>query len=291
MTSTRPAPTRFVETEHARIPVWIEGNGPGPTLVFVHGWPLTGDTWRAVVDELRHDHTCVTFDLPGAGLSEWTDASQLSLAELARAVVAVVNSLADNTPVVLVGHDSGGGLARMAAVELGPRLAGLVLGNTEIPGVHSWRFRALFAAISMPGSRVVLSLMLRTRFGRYLLLRDAVTDRARLVPDLSARFLDPLANDRRLLDGALGVVGGVRAADFDALAQIHPRITAPTRLVWGVGDPWFPLAGARSMLATFGGPAELVEVPGAGLLVHEEAPARFADEVRHGAAQARQMTR
>jgi haloalkane dehalogenase len=277
MTATRPAPTRFVDLGDARVPVWIEGSGP--PVVFVHGWPLTGDTWRGVVDHLRADATCVTFDLPGAGRSEWSD-ERLTLAGLGEAVVAVVRSLPGAEPVVLAGHDSGGGLARMAAAALGDRVSGMVLGNTEIPHEHSWRFRGLFAAMRLPGAKWLLSRMLRSRLGRWLLLRDAVADRSRIASDLAPRYLDPLVRDPRRLEGALKVIDGARPADFDRLAELHPRITGPVRLVWGVKDPWFPLASARKMVGSFGGPCELVEVPDASLLVHEEAPARFADEVR-----------
>jgi haloalkane dehalogenase len=274
----RSAPSSFVELGHARVPVWTRGSGPH--VVFVHGWPLTGDTWRGVVHALAEACTCVTFDLPGAGLSEWTDPNRLTLPELARAICEVVRSLPSDAPVILVGHDSGGGLARMAADQLGNRVVGMVLANTEIPNMHSWRFRALFAAIALPGAGRFLGLLLRTRLGRYLLLRDAVVDRRLIRSELSPRFLEPLGNDPRLMAGALAVVTRVNPADFDAIGQVHPRFTGTVRLVWGVQDPWFPLQGARNMLTTFGGRATLTEVPNAGLLVHEEAPTAVADVVR-----------
>jgi haloalkane dehalogenase len=278
VSSERPAPSYFVDLGHARVPVWISGSGPH--VVFVHGWPLTGDTWRGSVKALAGTCTSVTFDLPGAGLSEWTDPSRLNMAELARAICEVVRSLPGRSPVVLVGHDSGGGLARLAADQLGDRVAGMVLANTEIPHEHSLRFRALFAAIRVPGAPTLLGLLLRTRLGRYLLLRDAVADRRLIASDLSPRFLEPLVNDRRRLAGALAVIGNVNPSDFDAIALLHPKLTAPVRLVWGVRDPWFPLSGARAMLKTFGGPATLTEVPDAGLLVHEEAPHAVARAVQ-----------
>jgi haloalkane dehalogenase len=111
-------------------------------------------------------------------------------------------------------------------------------------------------------------------------LRDAVADRRLIASDLSPRFLEPLVNDRRRLAGALAVIGNANPSDFDAIALIHPKLTAPVRLVWGVRDPWFPLSGARAMLKTFGGPATLTEVPDAGLLVHEEAPHAVARAIQ-----------
>jgi pimeloyl-ACP methyl ester carboxylesterase len=57
---------------------------------------------------------------------------------------------------------------------------------------------------------------------------------------------------------------------------LHRRIDAPVRLVWGDQDPFFPIARARSMVATFPN-ADLVEIPGAGLFSHEERPQAVAD--------------
>ena len=47
--------------------------------------------------------------------------------------------------------------------------------------------------------------------------------------------------------------------------------TYPVRLVWGADDPTFPNALAREMLPQFPS-ADIVEISGARLLVHEEKP-------------------
>lgn len=271
--ASRPEPSTWVDLGHARIPVWIEGSGP--PVVFVHGWPLTSETWSGVIAAMGHPVTAITFDLPGAGQSEWQDSEKLSLTALSSAVVAVVREVSPVRPVVLCGHDSGGGLARSAAVELGALVAGMVLGNTEIPGVHSWRFSMLMGGMRVPGAQALTAAAIRTSVGRALLLRDAVADRSR-VPSLAERFLLPLAETPRRLEGALAVIDGVRASDFDAIGACHPKITCPVQLIWGAECRWFPLEGARAMGETFGGPTQLLEVPGAGLLVHEEQPAVFA---------------
>ena len=52
----------------------------------------------------------------------------------------------------------------------------------------------------------------------------------------------------------------------------------PVRLIWGADDPTFPLARAREMLKQFPD-ANLVEIPRARLLVHEERPAEVARAV------------
>ena len=59
------------------------------------------------------------------------------------------------------------------------------------------------------------------------------------------------------------------------LAALHRRIDVPVQLVWGDQDPFFPVAWAVQMVATFSN-ARLEVVRGAGLFSHEERPTEVA---------------
>jgi pimeloyl-ACP methyl ester carboxylesterase len=75
----------------------------------------------------------------------------------------------------------------------------------------------------------------------------------------------------------------LRNLDFKAVArlpEVHAKIRVPVRLVWGTADTFFPIDKARRMLPEFGGPAELVEIPGGKLFVHDERPEAFAEHTR-----------
>ena len=52
----------------------------------------------------------------------------------------------------------------------------------------------------------------------------------------------------------------------------------PVQLVWGEGDPFFPLAWAREMVDTFAD-ARLHVVAEAKLFAHEERPAEVAEAI------------
>ncbi|HEY2767712.1 MAG TPA: alpha/beta hydrolase [Solirubrobacteraceae bacterium] len=41
--------------------------GEGPTVVFAHGWLANANLWRAIVQQLAGNFTCVTLDLPLGG--------------------------------------------------------------------------------------------------------------------------------------------------------------------------------------------------------------------------------
>jgi pimeloyl-ACP methyl ester carboxylesterase len=55
-------PTNFIDVGHSRIA--HRTLGCGPDVLFIHGWPLNGATWRNVVPRLADDFTCHVIDLP-----------------------------------------------------------------------------------------------------------------------------------------------------------------------------------------------------------------------------------
>ena len=275
------APERWIELPHGRLPYWRLG-GPGPDLVFVHGWPLDARTWRRCVAALRDGYTCHLIDLPGAGRSQWGSDGPMGVGPLAGVLLEAIEAMELSGPSLgLVGHDSGGTFARLAAAELGPRIHGLVLGNTEIPDHHPWRLRALLRAVRSNALGPLWPRLLNSRWGQEGALRDSFGDtgwpgRGEFVE----LFLEPLWSSRGVFDEAMRLARHIEVEDFDVLAEAHPRIEAPVKLVWGEDDPWFPLGKCRPMCETFGGEVDLVVVEGAKLFVHEEYPERFAREVR-----------
>ena len=46
--------------------------GTGPDVLFVHGWPVSGATFRTLLPHLADHVTCHVIDLPGAGSSRFT---------------------------------------------------------------------------------------------------------------------------------------------------------------------------------------------------------------------------
>jgi pimeloyl-ACP methyl ester carboxylesterase len=61
------SPAQRIDTPGARLPV--RRFGSGPALLLVHGFPLSGFTWRKVLPELSRRYTCYVPDLRGMGES------------------------------------------------------------------------------------------------------------------------------------------------------------------------------------------------------------------------------
>lgn len=272
-------PHRTLDVGHSRVASWTFGRGPD--VVFVHGWPLSAATYRAVARELCADFTCHLLDLPGAGLTETTQRDRIDLRAHAETLGRAIDALGLDRHA-LVAHDSGGFVARLHASR-DVRVAGLVLSNTEIPGHHP------------PMLLAYLALARTGRIGERLLravLASATLRRSRLgfggcFEDPSFEggefhdlFLRPLLESRAHLEGALALLRNAGPDTMADLAAIHARIRVPVRLVWGTRDPWFPLERAREMRPGFGGPTDLVEIAGGKLFVHEDRAPEVAAAAR-----------
>jgi pimeloyl-ACP methyl ester carboxylesterase len=125
-----------------------------------------------------------------------------------------------------------------------------------------------------PGARRLLSMTLKSRrLRRSSLGFGGCFDDVSLVEgDFKRLFVDPIVEDPR---GQMALAQQFDWSVFDELEELHRRIAAPATLIWGVDDPWFPLARARKMVGQFRGGAELHELPGK-LFAHEEHPVEWA---------------
>src|SRR2546425_8601878 len=107
--------------------------GSGEPLLLVHGYPLSGQTWRKVVPLLTASYRCIAVDLLGAGETVVTPDADLSIAAQARMLGGLLDALQLST-VTLVAHDSGAVIARLLAASEPHRVHRLIVSDTEVPG-------------------------------------------------------------------------------------------------------------------------------------------------------------
>lgn len=269
-------PPSFVDVGHSRLA--HRRFGKGPDVVFVHGWPLTSATFRAIVPRLADRYTCHLLDLPGTGDTEWDAATPITFEAHADTVRRAVDRLGLSRYAVIA-HDSGGLVARMLAAE-DPRVAGLVLGNTEVPDHTPWQVMAFVMLGRLPRGRALLQALLRSAWLRRspLGFGGCFRDPARAEGEFHDLFVAPLLASKERAAGQMRLLSAVSGDAVRHLSALHARLRVPVRLVWGEDDPFFPLARARAMVREFGGPTELVVLPGLRLFAHEEDPAAFARE-------------
>jgi len=248
--------------------------GSGPDVLFVHGWPVSGATFRLLLPHLVDHVTCHVIDLPSAGSSRFDADTNLTIAQHIETVRRVIDLL-ELDEVAVVGHDSGGMIARHAMAG-DPRLRAMGLINTEPPD-PSWRFKSFLAARHLPGFSAGLGWVAgKPRIRRLgLVLGDAFADSSLLDGEFDEFFLAPLHQSRDRCVAATNLLESFDMKYVTGLPAIHKKIDVPVQLVWGDQDPFFPVKNAEAMVPTFPD-AELSVIEGAGLFSHEEAPAEVA---------------
>jgi len=269
----RREPDRFFDVGAGEVAYRCVGSGPA--VLFVHGWPVSSATFRRLLPHLTDHVTCHLIDLPGAGNSRFTTNTPLTIDHHIHSVRRALDLL-ELRDVAVVGHDSGGMIARHA-VAGDARLRALGLIDTEQSTGLSWKFKSFIAGRRVPGFGAALGWLAgqpRLRRNR-LVLGDAFADRSLLDGEFDEFFLQPLHRSRTHRDAAIRLLKSFDHQHVRDLAELHRQIDVPVQLVWGEEDRFFPVEWAREMVADFPD-AQLEVIAGAGLFSHEERPAEVA---------------
>ena len=269
----REPPHRFIDVGEGHAA--LRTVGAGPDVLFVHGWPLHGATFRKLLPHLSDHVTCHVIDFPGAGSSRFDESTTLSIDQHIETVRRVIDALGV-ADLAVVGHDSGGLIVRHAVVG-DARVRSMGLIDTEQPGRMSWRFGAFVFGRHVPGFGRALGWVAgRPRLRRLkFVFGDAFVDRSLLDGEFDEFFLAPLHDDPVRLDAAMRIFSSFEPRFVHELGDIHARIDVPVQLVWGAQDPFFPVERARSMVDTFP-TAALTVIEGASVFSEEERPAAVA---------------
>lgn len=244
--------------------------GDGPAVLFLHGWPLSGVTYRHLIETLRPYFRCIVPDLPGAGSTPWAP----QITDTIQGYVDLMRAFVDQLQLesfAIVGHDSGGGVARLLAAPLGTRVTALLLQNTETPGHIPFMVRLLkLTAASSVGTAALAQLMKIKQFRRSpLALGSVFVDRDYIDGEFYEACAKSLETD---LAGHCAALARLNLGWTTSLPEVHAKIEAPIHLFWGEKDTeYFPLEQARAMASQFKRRGEFKVVPNGKLFVHEEA--------------------
>ncbi len=96
---------------------YVEQQGSGTPIVFIHGSFASTSTWKKMVEVLAVSHHCISIKLPGhCGMPNPKDFSLPSVQSELAIIEQVVNELT-NQPIHLVGHSYGGVVALAQALK------------------------------------------------------------------------------------------------------------------------------------------------------------------------------
>jgi len=268
----------FIEVGDARI--CYRTAGEGPALVLLHGFPLSGMTWRKVVPALAQRFTCYALDLVGLGNSTSNAAIDYTSPGQALVLQQGLRALGVSC-YALLGNDTGGWIARELALLDAAAVTRLVLMNTEIPG-HRPPWIRLYQRLSqLPGSGIVLRGMLASRRVRRSAMGfGGCFENLNLIDgEFTDLFIAPLVTHAQRLTSTVRFLVSMQFARLDRFAELHRQLRMPVAFVWGAADPTFPDANGRAMATQFPSVVAFRSIPRGKLLVHEEQPDRVAESV------------
>jgi len=120
------------------------GPADAPVILMLHGFPEYWVAWANVATEFSDRYRVILPDQRGYNLSSKPlDRGAYATKHLVADMLALIDHVSPDLPVVLCGHDWGASVAYALAMHHGPRISHLIIAN----GVHPMCFqKALFAA-------------------------------------------------------------------------------------------------------------------------------------------------
>jgi 2-hydroxymuconate-semialdehyde hydrolase len=236
--------------------------GRGPPVLLLHGFPTSSYLWRNLIPFLASRMRVIAPDLLGFGASEKPKESDLTVRAQADHVRALLDHLGIDEFAV-VGHDLGGAIAQLLALQGGARAMVLI----DAAAFDVWPIegvRMLQDARPEQETPEFVQAVLRLTFELGLGHQDRLTD------DVLDAYREPFSGE----EGARAFFRAARAIDGVGLAGREKDLAAldvPVMLLWGEDDPFLPVEVADRLNETIPS-STLALLPGCSHFLPEDAP-------------------
>lgn len=256
---------------HIPVDIAYTDIGEGEPLILLHGIPTWSFLYNNVIDALSGHFRVIAPDFIGHGWSDQRDCFDRSIEVQARMVLRLMDHL--EVPAAhFIGHDTGGGVSLILAIDQGERIKKLVLSNSV--AYDSWPIDDMLA-LGNPewGTRSVEEL------SAFLLEGYAVglTDKSRLTEVFREGIIAPYLTEK----GKVSLIRNAASLNTNhttALVDRHSTIQSKTLCLWGVDDPWQTIVDGERLASEIPG-AQLIKLENASHWVQQDAPERYLTEV------------
>lgn len=263
------------------VAVGLRQIGKGKNLVFIHGFPTHGYTWRKLIPELSNYFKCHILDLPGLGDSEWTDKTDFNSKSQAKYIIELLGKV-DVRNYSLIAHNSGATIARYIALIEEEKIENLIILNTEIPN-HRPPWIPFYQKV---GLLPIVPTLIRNLVKQKWFIESAMgfkelyTDKSMLSIDSNILpYINPIINSQKKAIGAFQYLKGIDWKLVDDFKNLHQHIKARILFLWGENDRTFPIKLGRQMIHQFSSETKFVTIKNASLLPHEEKPDEVVKEI------------
>ena len=270
-----------------QLAVRAAGDPSAPLLLFVHGFSLDMTTWREQWVDLSVDHRCVLMDQRGHGSSEQPADGDLSVRSMGRDIAAVLEAVAPDRRVVIVGH-SMGAIATLALAEVRPDLmatsvAGVVLVGTSASELVRGAMGSITDIIrprlgSLRSAAERVDRLRKAVLASPTDLRGAVVRLTQFGPDAPRHVVEHVVHLAERASSEVWTDGLAGLLETD-LRHVLPRIRMPTLVVVGEHDRVTPPSSAVELAAALPD-GRFVVLDGAGHIAMMERPVELDREIR-----------
>ena len=255
--------------------------GEGPLVLLLHGFPQFWYAWRHQIPALAERFKVVAPDLRGYGdTAKPPRVADYRTEVLAADVAGLVKAFGQQKAHV-VGHDWGGGVAWMTAIQQSQVVDKLAVLNCPHPLLFGKALRSNLRQLSRSWYMFFFQLPAIPELV-FQLAPDQVVERMfRRMAIRKDTFSD---EDLREFRAALEKPGALTAAlnyyratfrNISSMRQLEreaPKIAAPTLLIWAENDVALGKELTYGMEPLFSGPFRIEYVPGCSHWVNEEQP-------------------
>jgi haloalkane dehalogenase len=257
----------------SHIPVRIryidQGEAQLGTVLLMHGIPTWGYLYHAVIPTLvQAGYRVLAPDFLGHGWSDRRDRFDRSFQDQARMIIALLSAL-DLKQVDVVGHDTGGAVALILAIEHPEVVNRLVITNSvcydrfdddmlDFGHPLRWKPRPLTELIAVLETSLVAGL----------------SNQNQLTPQFREGMIAPWSSE----EGKLSLLRNASALNANqtmALVDRHNTITARTLILWGMDDPWQKSEDGMQLASEIPG-AVFQGIEHASHWVQQDAPEQFS---------------
>ena len=240
------------------------------TILLMHGIPTWGFIYHEVIPLLvKSGYRVIAPDFLGHGWSDRRDCCDRSFQDQAKMIVALLSAI-NIKSVHVVGHDTGGAVALILAIEHQQYVRHLIISNAVcydrfdddmLDFGHPLRWKA------RPLKDLVDTLELSLAMG--------VSNKNRLTPEFRQGIIAPWASE----EGKLSLLRNASALNANqtmALVDRHGKITAKTMILWGMDDPWQKSEDGQQLAQEIPG-AIFKGIYGASHWLQQDSPAEFTE--------------
>lgn len=236
--------------------------GEGPPVLLLHGFPTSSFLWRREAWLLAQRMRVVVPDLLGYGRSDkpvGADLSEVAQAGYVRELLAVLGI----EELAVVGHDLGGAVAQMLALDGGPAVRALVLVDSAC--FDAWPIEGVKMLQTTPPDQETAEFVESVI---RLTLDLGVAHEDRLDETAIQAYLEPWLGDPQAFFRAARAITGKGLANRE---QELAALDIPVFVIWGEDDPFLDVELSERLGETM--PASTVaQLPGCSHFVNEDAP-------------------